>query len=70
MLHAGGQWDSPSAVAATAPTGMEPDPREPPGFPSAPAWGLWGDTGALHQTEKRGDVSARRKLGRSRAAGE
>lgn len=49
MLHAGGQRDSPSAVAAMAPAGMEPDPREPPGFPPAPVWGLWGDTGALHQ---------------------
>lgn len=64
MLRAGGRRDSPSAVAATAPAGMEPDPREPPGFPPAPVRGLWGDTGALHQTEKRGDVSARRKLGR------
>lgn len=64
MLCAGGRRDSPSAVAATAPAGMEPDPREPPGFPPAPVRGPWGDTGALHQTEKRGDVSARRKLGR------
>lgn len=39
-------------------------PQGAPGFPPAPVWGLWEHTGALHQAEKRGDVSARRKLGR------
>lgn len=29
-----------------------------------------GDTGALHQTDKKGNVSIRRKLGRSKATGE
>lgn len=45
-------------------------PQGAPRIPPAPVWDLWGDTGALHQTDKKGSVSIRGKLGRSKATGE
>lgn len=48
---------------------MEPDPRELPGF-SQPLYGICGETQEPCIKQTRGNMSIRRKLGRSKATGE
>lgn len=65
MLHAGGVTGQSLGSGCHSPPlgwGWAPGSLQDP--PPAPACGPWRKRGALHQTEKRGNVSARRKHGR------